>query len=229
VTATIEDQDVAGILTRADARYARRTSDDPAPDDYIRALASAVRTQLGGLASGGEAPADDATVRHLRADNERLSEVTADVQRLADDRSRTIDRLQRELKAAPKPDALAELKADNSDLANQLAVARTDAESWHSEHDRVKAELEASVEALTEQLAKLRTAAERTLEEITAADADHKHQYESPGPGLVPLPCECGQPYPRGRRPPIPAGKPDRDPWGDLFGRIRTELDGWAA
>jgi ABC-type transporter Mla subunit MlaD len=239
MTATVID-DVAKVLERADGRWARRQGDEPAVQDYLDVLANAVRTQLGTqlgapVAGGGAVVVDDVAVKQLRADKERLDDLVTELRRHVDGADRNAARLKAKLDAAPTAEGLdeartqrdtargqlADAEADNSRLADQLATTRRDAAEK-------RARLEETIRILDAQLAELRAAAEKTLEEIAAADAVHTHQYESLGPGQIPLDCECGQPYPRGRRAPVPAGKPDVDPWGDLFGRIRGELAGWS-
>ena len=84
MTATISTApDVTGALKRADSRFNRRTGDDPAPAEYIDALAHAVQTLLGKAPGGATPPVDDelADLRHqngqLADEVERLTQAAS--------------------------------------------------------------------------------------------------------------------------------------------------------
>jgi len=74
--------DVLAVLKRTDGQFARRSGDDPAAPDYLRALADAVQPLLvNGKPAAAKPAVDDVQVKQLLADKERLEEVTAGLRR----------------------------------------------------------------------------------------------------------------------------------------------------
>jgi len=74
--------DVLAVLKRTDGQFARRSGDDPAAPDYLKALADAVQPLLvNGKPATAKPAVDDVQVKQLLADKERLEEVTAGLRR----------------------------------------------------------------------------------------------------------------------------------------------------
>lgn len=139
------------------------------------------------------------------------------------------------------------------ELRAQLAAKDRETNEARAERDTARAQLRdaeaqphGGVELMQSDLARLanelaaaqrdRDAANRTLDEIAdeqAARPDETHACRWPlaEPGTEPGPCACGKPWPRSAALfEVEEVVPDVDPWADLFGRIRGEVDGrWSA
>lgn len=88
--------DAGTVLQRADQKWAKTTAEDTAAPEYLAALTLAVQQQIvDHLAIGGGAPVGpaDTEVRQLRAENQRLTESVADLQRRDTAATETIERL----------------------------------------------------------------------------------------------------------------------------------------
>ncbi|GAB3376389.1 hypothetical protein [Amycolatopsis echigonensis] len=203
-TATL---DLDGALARADRRYATRFGDDPAPREYLDALANAVRPFL----------TEPKTSRDSAPDSERETALASVAAELRVDNARLADQLQAEQDktkrlTAELEQARAAIEGKNEALREHAAtVERLRAELADAERDR--------------------DAAHAALDEQDAARVEpHQHRYPWPDPSRLPEPCECGREYPRAVPPPTrAAADPEPEPWGGLLGQVRGELRGWPA
>jgi hypothetical protein len=225
VTATVtKPADPLVVLRRAEQKH---TGEEPGDLNH---LADAVRVHIvEPLLAGATGPVDDAQVKQLQFDKQRLDDLVTELRKHVTARDKTIDRqvqqvtdLKHQLDEAraerdtataqlreqgPAPDgALAQAQADNARLADELACARRDLRWANKALDEI-ADDEASRPAIV-----------------------HVHQHLTAGPGEFPENCACGHPWPRNPTDDEPEEVvPDVEPWGDLFGQIRSELGGWSA
>lgn len=136
--------------------------------------------------------------------------------------------------ATPAPDAgkLAELRADIAELTRQVGKLRADYDAVKADKDTASSEVERLQRELGDALRAVAEAAEERALAVQAADVEraHSHAWDWTDPTKPPLPCECGKPFPRlqleeDTEPVVP----DRDPWDEVWDRLRTDLAGWGA
>ncbi|MFD6069301.1 hypothetical protein [Amycolatopsis lurida] len=229
--------DVFDVLKRTDGQFARRSGDDPATPEYLKKLADAVRPLV---VNGKPAPAlpavDDEQVQKLQADKRRLDARVAELRNMVATRDGAVDRLK---------SAAETLKIDVVQLKNELDEARAERDTARAQLRDAEDQSHGGAELLQTDIVRLTNeltaakrdlaAANRTLDEIADEEdarppAVHVCQWPVAEPRTEPEPCECGRPWPRGAGVEFEEVVPDVDPWADLFGRIRGEVDGrWSA
>lgn len=229
--------DVFDVLKRADGRFVKKSADDPASPDYLKVLADAVRPLV---ANGKPAPAlpgvDDEQVQKLQADNRRLDARVTELRNMVATRDGALDK---------QKSATEELKIELVQLRKELDEVRAERDTARGKLRDAEAQPHGGVELMQSDLARLanelaaaqrdRDAANRTLDEIADEEAArpaavHVCQWPVAEPGAEPSPCECGKPWPLTAEVEVEEVVPDVDPWADLFGRIRGEVDGrWSA
>lgn len=150
MTATVATADVDSVVKRADTLFARKRGDDPAPPEYVKAIADAVRPLLGQPVA---APVDDVQVKQLLADKQRLDDLAGELRKQADSRAKVIDRQVREI----------------ADLKQQLATADEDA---RRRIDAAVGAMETPLRAAQDEVEKLRHALTLRTTEVDEARAE---------------------------------------------------------
>lgn len=149
MTATVAaPADVNSVVRRADTLYAKRFGDDPAPPEYVKAIADAVRPLLGQPVA---APAKvDGQAKMLAEDNARLEEIVAELRRQIGVGDKAMDKLAREI---------TNLKKQNGALEKLLAEAEED----------TKRRIDAAVGAIQTATSAMGGKAEELRAQLTAA------------------------------------------------------------
>lgn len=143
--------DVTSVVRRADTLYAKRFGDDPAPPEYVKAIADAVRPLLG---QPGAAPAKvDGQAKALAEDNARLEEIVAELRRQIGVGDKAMDKLAREI---------TNLKTQNGALETKLGEAVED----------TKRRVDAAVNAIQTVVTTLRDEAEKYHQKLAAKDRE---------------------------------------------------------
>ncbi len=226
MTATIAPAaDLSSVLARADKRFSNRNGDDPAPPEYIAALASAVAPLLKAaedagaeLASATPAPApaavDDSELERVRLELRRQTEQVNTLRGKFAERGRELEQLRGELAEAKQVvEKVSSLEEDNAQIANDLAEVEARVERLAAELEQARAALQEKAGLIQQQRAQIE------------ADSNHQHAYLWADPKRHPLPCACGKSWPLttpGPERPAPP-EPEPDPWDT----IRTELKDW--
>lgn len=183
------------VLRRADQRWATRQADDPAAPAYLEHLAKYVQPLVENTAV---VPADDRELNQLR--EQALTATPA-----AAARQTELDQAHTEL---------AGLRANLADATTLIGDLRTDYDT--ATRDTQK---------LADQLEELSRERDQLAKQLRIATT-HQCTWEWPGPNEPVKDCTCGRPYPR-HLPPFETEEvqPDREPWSELFDRIRGQLE----
>jgi hypothetical protein len=117
-----------------------------------------------------------------------------------------------------------ELDQANTELAD-LRTKLTDATKLIGELRADYTIATRDTQKLADQLEELSRERDQLAEQLRAATAHHC-TWEWPSPNQPVKDCECGRPYPR-NLPPFETEEvqPDREPWSELFNRIRDQLE----
>lgn len=242
MTATVAKiPDPLTVLRRAEQKA---TGEEPGD---LTHLADAVRAHIiGPLTAGGTPVVDDVQVKQLQFDKQRLQDLVDELRKHVDARDGSLDR-QKQAFDALKGD-LGRLKTERDEARAERDTARAQLRdrpasgvdaSLLEQAQRDNARLADELAQTQEQLANTRRdlrAANHTLDEIADDEASrpaarHRCSFPAAEPGAEPGPCECGKPWPRSAAA-VETEEviPDVEPWGDLFGQIRTELgERWSA
>jgi HAMP domain-containing protein len=236
VTATLAPT-VDSVLRRADGRWASRTGDEPAPPEYLAALATALRPLL---EQSGAPGTDVEELARLRSEFDARGRIIAQRDKTIEDLTEKlakarlagtagVERVTRERDEARQQ--LADARAQLADGAPAAEVERLAAEI---------AELKQQLAAEGERLAAVTrdlAMANATLDEIAdeessrPAAAPHRHQYEVDLKTGERKPCECEQPWIRDLVEDDEPVEPDVEPLTELLNRIRVEAAeaGWTS
>lgn len=213
MSGAIATVDAKKILERADKKYAAHRGDDPAPDDFLGALAHAVQQQIIDplIAGTAAAPGDPDELEVLRR---KLAGKDAEINHARAERD-TARGLLKDATAAPRPDAA--VLAEVEQLRDALAKTTTELNAVRTALKNTKRDLDY---------------ANRTLDELADEHtaAPHRHAYPIAKPGEDPQPCACREPYPRTNVVEDEFEvRPDVEPFAALLTRVRDELDTWPA
>lgn len=190
-----EPASVIAVLRRADQRWARRHADEPAAATYLQHLATYLQPLMG---NGAPAPDDSHELNQLREQVLAATNDTAARQAELDQAHAEITELRTNLTNATK--LIGDLRADY-DTATR------------------------DTQKLADQLEELSRERDQLANQLRTATA-HQCTWEWPGPNEPIEDCTCGRPYPRHVQPfETEAIAPDREPWSELFDRIRDQLE----
>lgn len=198
MTTTTDRKPVTAIaaLRRADQRWASRQADEPAAPAYLDHLAKYLQPLVEHSAA---APVDDRELNQLR---EQVLVATND--------------------AAARQAELDQAHAQIAELRTNLTLAEEVIAEYRADYELATRDNQ----KLADQLADLSRERDQLAKQLRAATA-HQCTWEWPGPNKPVKDCTCGRPYPR-HLPPFETEEiePDREPWSELFDRIRDQLEG---
>lgn len=218
MTATAQRFDALKIAERADKAWCRRTTDEPAPPEYLKIMADAFRP-LAEQATGQVLvpPVDESAVKLLQADKQRLEDGVADLRKENVDLLTALRKIERDQaeakKSVPKPPGVDEARAERDTALGLLKDARSD-------NTKLADQLAALRKEYDEQNVDL-TAAHAALDEV-AAEHHHTFELDVAAGATEPSSCTCGLLYPRTN---IRTATSPPPPALDLFEHLRAT--GW--